>query len=220
MFISSSWREGVTTYSFQRTLPIHLSISSFTFNVNGCLLPWKNHITYFIFIISGCRKWMLKIALYFFLDKKAGMGIFFRSAILVSTTWEVLKKGLLKLNSSRWNLTSTWRCIWTLKMFNHRAEEINLNETISIVFLHELGKKLFQLDVLLDEFICIFICTVTLKCLQSDWNWATCIRKPEEQVTFLKCGKHTHTHTHLKHYDIKLNIINYELSPNAITICN
>ena len=44
---------------------------------------------------------MLKIALYFFLDKKEGMEIFFRSAILVaSTTWEVLKKGLLKLNSS------------------------------------------------------------------------------------------------------------------------
>ena len=114
------------------------------FDVNGCLLPWKNHITYFIFIISGCRKWMLKIALYFFLDKKEGMEIFFRSAILVaSTTWEVLKKGLLKLNSSHWNLTSTWRCIWTLKMFHHIEEEINLNEIISVVFSHELGKKLF-----------------------------------------------------------------------------
>ena len=133
-----------TTYSFRRTLPIHLPISPFTFDVNGCLLPWKNHITYFIFIISGCRKWMLKIALYFFLDKKEGMEIFFRSAILVaSTTWEVLKKGLSKLNSSHWNLTSTWRCIWTLKMFHHIAEQINLNEIISVVFSHELGKKLF-----------------------------------------------------------------------------
>ena len=39
---------------------------------------------------------MLKIALYFFLDKKEGMEMFFRSAILVaSTTCEVLKSFFL-----------------------------------------------------------------------------------------------------------------------------